>query len=145
MQTSVRPVVVVVLLVLAQQLQPVALVPNKRPVQQFASAAPDPPFMIAFARGARTGLRSIWMPAALNAASNAAVNFVSRSRSTSRTDPSSSLRSRCHRSTVSGVTNSRRVARRDFGTTSSSSAISARSGHASLGRVLTYRCSTVSW
>jgi hypothetical protein len=37
--------------------------------------------MIAFARGAWIGLRKVRIPAAVNTASNAAVNFVSRSRS----------------------------------------------------------------
>jgi hypothetical protein len=41
----------------------------------------------AFARGARTGMRSTPIPAAAKTASNAAVNLVSRSRSTNRNRP----------------------------------------------------------
>ena len=40
--------------------------------------------MIAFARGARTGLRKILSPASANIRSKAAVNFVSRSRDQER-------------------------------------------------------------
>ena len=53
---------------------------DEDPVSAFAADGADPAFGIAFARGARTGVRRRRMASLANTASNMPVNLLSRSR-----------------------------------------------------------------
>ena len=81
LEGSVRAVLVVMSLVLAENPQQMSLVQIN---VWSSSSRRQPPIqrcMIAFARGAWIGLRTILIPTAVNTASKAAGNWVSRSRS----------------------------------------------------------------
>ena len=64
---------VVVVLVLAQELPQMALVPDEGSVQEFAAASPDQRSVIAFMRGVWTLQSTVRIPASARTASNAAV------------------------------------------------------------------------
>jgi len=53
---------------------------DQHSIQALAAGAADPRSAIAFARGAYAGVRTVCTPMAVNTASNAAVNLLSRSR-----------------------------------------------------------------
>jgi hypothetical protein len=72
LKSPMRTMGVVVVLVLGQDLDELALVEDQHPVQALA------------ADGARGGLRRTAMPESVNTASKLAVNFVSRSRTKNR-------------------------------------------------------------
>jgi hypothetical protein len=76
----VRPVLIVVGLVLAQDPPQMVLVPDAGAVQELASASAIQRSMIAFMRGVATLQSTVRMPASARTASNAAVKFDPRSR-----------------------------------------------------------------
>jgi hypothetical protein len=80
MQRSVRAVSVEMVDVLAQHCGEVTRSGDQELVEAFAPQGADEAFPMAFARGARTGVRMMRMSAPANTASKAAVNLVSRSR-----------------------------------------------------------------
>src|ERR1039457_4829513 len=79
-QAAVRPVLVVVDLVLAQDPPQMVLAPGQGAVQELAAASPDPRSAIAFIRGVRTLPSTVRIPAPARTASNAAVKLEPRSR-----------------------------------------------------------------
>ena len=75
-----RPVLIVMLLVLAQDPPQMSLVPDEAAVQELASASPIQRSAIAFMRGVRMLQSTVRIPASARTASNAAVKFEPRSR-----------------------------------------------------------------
>jgi hypothetical protein len=92
-QGAVRPVLVMVVLVLAQDLLQMGLVPDKGAIQELASASPIQRSAIAFMRGVRTLHSTVRIPVSARTASNAAVKFEPRSRIMNLTRPACSPRS----------------------------------------------------
>jgi hypothetical protein len=78
-QRPVRPVLIMVDLVLAQDLPQMALVPDEGTVQELP-AAPIQRSAIAFIRGVATLHSTVRIPASARTASNATVKFDPRSR-----------------------------------------------------------------
>jgi hypothetical protein len=76
----VRPVLIVVDLVLAQDPPQMGLVPDEGPVEELAAASADPAFGDAFMRGVWMLQSTVRIPAPATTASNAAVKFEPRSR-----------------------------------------------------------------
>jgi hypothetical protein len=66
--------------VLSQDDPQVAFAEDQHPVGDLRPGGEHEPFGVAFARGASTGVLMMRTPVAVNTASNAAVNLVSRSR-----------------------------------------------------------------
>jgi hypothetical protein len=79
-QGAVRPVLVMVGLVLAQDPPRMVLVPDEGAVQELASASPIRRSAIAFLRGVAALQSTVRMPASARTAPNAAVKFDPRSR-----------------------------------------------------------------
>ena len=75
-----RPVLIVVGLVLAQDLSQMGLVPDEGAIQEFAAASPIQRSVIAFMRGVWMLQSTVRMSASARTASNAAVKFDPRSR-----------------------------------------------------------------
>ena len=83
-ESAVRPVNVVVKFVLAKYGRGVAPIDDETAVEEFASDGADEASAMALARGARTGVRTIWMLVQGKTASKAAVNLEPRSRMRNR-------------------------------------------------------------
>ena len=79
-QGTVRPVLIMVDLVRAQDPPQMDLVPDKGAVQELAQASADPALAIAFMRGVRTLHSTVRIPASARTASNAEVKFEPWSR-----------------------------------------------------------------
>jgi len=79
-QAAVRPVLIVMGLVIAQDPPQMGLVPHEGAVQELASASPDPAFGYRVHAGVPTLHSTVRMPASARAASNAAVKSAPRSR-----------------------------------------------------------------
>jgi hypothetical protein len=98
---TVRPVGVVVVDVDREDEVELAAVDDQDPVEELPAEAADPSLGDRVRSGrAGTGVRTIWMPSALNTASNGAVNLLSRSRirylNRPARSPRSISRSRAH-------------------------------------------------
>ena len=72
--------------VLGQHRSQLPTAEDEHPVQHLTPNGADPPLRVGVRPRCRTGVCSIWIPSAAKTASKAAVNLVSRSRSTNRTD-----------------------------------------------------------
>src|ERR671920_1428079 len=83
-ECSVRSVGVVVLEVLLQHRREMARSDDQKWSRHSRRRVAIQRSTMAFALGARTGVRMIWMSAPVNTASKAAVNLLSRSRITNR-------------------------------------------------------------
>ena len=92
-EAAVRTMIIVVTLEVAQHGSGVAFVVDQEPVEEFAADRPTKRSAIAFALGARTGVLMIRMSMAVNTASKAAVNLLSRSRMRNRKRRSASSKS----------------------------------------------------
>ena len=68
-----RPVLIMVGLVVAQDPPQMRLVPDEGPVQELTAASPDPAFDDAFMRGVWTLQRTVRIPASARTMSKAAV------------------------------------------------------------------------
>src|ERR1017187_7048703 len=75
-----RPVVIAVGVVLAQDRPQMVLVPDKGAVQELAAASAGPASAIAFMRGVRTLQSTVWIPASARTAPDAVVKSGPRSR-----------------------------------------------------------------
>src|ERR1035438_2546199 len=80
MQKAVRPVLIVMGLVLAQDPPQMGLVPDEGAVQELAAASPDPAFGDRVHAGRPHGAAHAAIPASARIASKVAVKFDPRSR-----------------------------------------------------------------
>jgi hypothetical protein len=78
-QGAVRAVAVVMVDISGQHPPQLPTAHDQHPIQQLTRTVPTHRSAKALARGARTGVPSTLIPSAANTASNAAVNFASRS------------------------------------------------------------------
>ena len=78
-ERAVRPSVVVVAHVDAEDLLELAAAEDQQAIEALAADAADPALNVRVAFGARTGVRTILMPSLVKTASNAAENLLSRS------------------------------------------------------------------